>query len=47
MFNISAEEIMNNALEYETIRVKVDGIYINNIRHADDTAMITINLEEL
>lgn len=47
LFNIYVEKIFQMALESETRGIKVNGIPINNIRYADDTAILANNLEDL
>ena len=48
LFNLHAECIMRNAgLEEAQTGIKISGRNINNIRHADDTTLMTENEEEL
>ena len=47
LFNLYAEYIMRNAgLEETQAGIKIAGRNINNIRHADDTALMTESEEE-
>ena len=48
LFNLYAEYIMRNAgLEEEQAGIKIAGSNINNLRHADDTTLMTESEEEL
>ena len=48
LFNLNAEYIMRNAgLEEAQARIKIAGRNINNLRYADDTALMAENEEEL
>lgn len=47
LFNLYSEHIFQKALADESAGIKVNGIPINNIRYADDTAIITETLEDL
>lgn len=39
-----SEEIFQNAISDPNIAIKVNGIYVNNIRFADDTTLIADSL---
>jgi len=41
------EKIFQMALEGESREIKINGSPINNIRYADDTAMLAATLEDL
>ena len=48
LFNLYAEYIMRNAgLEEAQAGIKLAGININNLRHADDTTFMAESEEEL
>ena len=48
LFNLYAECIMRNAgLEEAQAGIKIAGININNLRHADDTTLMAENDKEL
>ena len=48
LFNIYAEHIMRNArLDKLQAGIKIGGRNINNLRHADDTTLMTESEEEL
>ena len=48
LFNLYAEYIMQNAgLDESQAGIKIAGRNINNIRHADDTTLITESKEEI
>ena len=48
LFNLYAEYIMRNTgLEEAQARIKIVGIYINNLRYADDTTLMAESEEEL
>lgn len=47
LFNIYADEIFKEALENATEGIKLNGELINNIRYADDTAILANDTEDL
>ena len=48
LFNLYAEYVMRNAgLEEAQAGIKISGIYINNLRYADDTTLMAESEEEL
>ena len=47
LFNFYAEYIMGNAGLEEQAGIKIAGIYINNLRYADDTTLMAESDEEL
>ena len=48
LFNLYAEYIMRNAgLEKTQAGIKIAGIYINNLRYADDTTLVAESEEKL
>lgn len=47
LFNIYVEKIFQMALEGESGGIKINGVPINNIRYADDTAILAPTLEDL
>lgn len=47
LFNIYSEEIFREALDDRLEGVRIGGEVINNIRYADDTAILAENLEDL
>ena len=48
LFNLYAENIMRNTrLDEAQARIKIAGININKLRHADDTTLMAANKEEL
>ena len=48
LFNLYAEYLMRNAgLEETQAGIKIAGININNLRHADDTTLMAESEEEL
>lgn len=47
LFNLYSEEIFKEALDDRQEGVKLGGEIINNIRYADDTAILAENLEDL
>ena len=48
LFNLHAEYIMQNAgLDEAQAGIKIAGRNINNLRHAEDTILMTENQEEL
>ena len=48
LFNLYAEYIMRNAgLDEAQAGIKMDGRNINNLRYADDTALMAKSKEEL
>jgi hypothetical protein len=47
LFNIYSEEIFKDATNSINKGIKVNGVFINNIRYADDTTLIADSLEDL
>ena len=47
LFNLNLEAIFQEILEDVEMGVKVNGVWINNIRYADDTILITDNIHDL
>jgi len=47
LFNLYSEAIFQEALEERNVGVKVNGVWVNNIRYADDTVLIADNMEDL
>lgn len=47
LFNLYSEHIFQEALEDREIGIKVNGVWINNIRYADDTVLIADNVKDL
>lgn len=47
LFNLYSEAVFREALEEKEIGIKVNGMWINNIRYADDTVLITDNMQDL
>lgn len=47
LFNLYTEALFNEALEDVEKGIKVNGEFINNIRYADDTTLISDNLPDL
>ena len=47
LFNIYVERIYQLALENIRKGIKINGIPINNLRYADDTAILAENIENL
>lgn len=47
LFNIYSEHIMRKALADWKGAISIGGRYINNLRYADDTTIITASKEEL
>lgn len=47
LFNIYTEKIFQLALEDNPMGIKINGIPINNLRYADDTAILADNIEDL
>ncbi|XP_071653567.1 uncharacterized protein [Temnothorax longispinosus] len=47
LFNIYVERIFRLALEEQAAGIKVNGIPINNLRYADDTAILAENIQDL
>ena len=47
LFNLYSEAIFQEALEDVEMGVKVNGVWINNIRYADDTVLIADNIHDL
>lgn len=44
LFNIYSEKIFQETIEDERIGIRVNGIFINNIRYADDTTLLTSSI---
>jgi len=42
-----SEPIFQEALEERNVGVKVNGVWVNKIRYADDTVLIADNMEDL
>lgn len=47
LFNLYSETIFREALEELEMGIKINGVWINNIRYADDTVLIADNIEDL
>jgi len=47
LFNLYSEAIFQDALEDVEMAVKVNGMWINKIRYADDTTLIADNIHDL
>ncbi|KAK9411278.1 hypothetical protein NXF25_002453 [Crotalus adamanteus] len=47
LFNIHSESIFNEALENIDAGIKVNGVWINNLRYADDTVLLANKHEDL
>jgi hypothetical protein len=47
LFNVYSEKIIENALTDRSEGIKINGVLINNIRYADDTALIAGTEEDL
>ncbi|KAF2905029.1 hypothetical protein ILUMI_01141 [Ignelater luminosus] len=47
LFNVYKEKVFQKALHDQTRGIKIDGIPINSIRYADDTAIPADNIEDL
>jgi len=47
LFNLYSESIFQEALEELNVGVKVNDVWINHIRYADDTVLIADNMEDL
>lgn len=47
LFNLYSEGVFQEALEDAEIGIKVNGVWINNIRYADDTVLIADNMQDL
>jgi len=46
-WNLYSEAIFQEALEERNVGVKVNGVWVNNIRYEDDTVLIADNMEDL
>ena len=47
LFNLYSEAVFREALEEMEIGIKVNGVWVNNIRYADDTMLIADNVQDL
>lgn len=47
LFNLYSEAIFQEALEDMEVGIKVNGVWINNLRYADDTVLIADNMTDL
>lgn len=47
LFNLYSEGVFREALEGVEIGLRVNGVWINNIRYADDTMLIADNMQDL
>ena len=47
LFNLYSEAIFNETFEDEDTGIRVNGVYVNNIRYADDSVIIADTIEDL
>lgn len=47
LFNLYSEAIFREVLEEKEMGIRVNGLWINNIRYADDTLLIVDNIDDL
>lgn len=47
LFNLYMEKAFTEAMEVSKKGIKVNGIFINNIKYADNTAIVADNIDDL